>query len=195
MFSGMLVWLRNVLATSFRRGEHEGGNRVDHGHRHQPEEPRDEPEDDVQALAVGQLVPDVVPGVDDYDLPEEHESLYQKHPEEDVLEVGEEDREQRHQRQHERDRQGGTRGEQEDYEARQVAREPLVARLLRDQPQVLARRGHQDRPDDEGGEEDVRLHEDCDDYVLADYGDFEVAYRHISYPLLAREVHDPADGQ
>src|SRR3712207_9087569 len=80
----------------------------------------------------------------DYDLPQEHESLYQKHPEEDVLEVGEEDREQRHQRQHERDRQGGTRGEQEDYEARQVAREPLVARLLRDQPQVLARRG-QDR--------------------------------------------------
>jgi hypothetical protein len=50
----------------------------------------------VQALAVGQLVPDVVPGVDDDDLPEEHERLDQEHPEEDVLQVREEDREQRH---------------------------------------------------------------------------------------------------
>src|SRR3712207_7063542 len=66
----------------------------------------------------------------DYDLPQEHESLYQKHPEEDVLEVGEEDREQRHQRQHERDRQGGTRGRSEEHTSELQSRQYLVCRLL-----------------------------------------------------------------
>ena len=136
--------------------QHEGGDRVDHGHRHQPEKASDKAEDDVQALAVGELVPHVVPGVDDDDLTQEHESLDQKHPEEDVLQDREEDGEQRHQGEHERDRQGCTGGEEQDHEARQVPREALVVVLLRHHPQVLTRGRDQDRADNEGRKDNFK---------------------------------------
>src|SRR5215218_4086137 len=158
--------------------EHKGGDGVDHGHRHQPEEAGDKAEDDVQTLAVGELVPHVVPGVDDDDLAQEHEGFDQKHPEEDVLQDREEDGEERNQGEHERDRQGGTRGEKQNHKARQVPREALVVGLLGDHPQVLAGGGYQDGPDDEGREEDVRLDQNGDNDVLADYRYVKIAYRH-----------------
>src|ERR687898_1346530 len=160
--------------------EHKGGYSVDHGHRHKPEEACDKTEDDVQTLAVGELVPHVIPGVDDDDLAQEHERFDQKHPEEDVLQDGEEDREKRNQGEHERDRQGCTRGEKQNYEARQVSREALVVVLLGHHPEVLARSRYQDRPDNEGCKEDVRLDQNGDNDVLADYRYVKVANRHRS---------------
>src|SRR5215217_5542389 len=158
--------------------EHKGGDGVDHGHRHQPEEAGDKAEDDVQALAVGELVPHVIPGVDDDDLAQEHEGLDQKHPEKDILKDGEEDREERDQGQHECDRQGRTGGEKEDHKARQVPREALVVVLLGHHPEVLARGGYQDGPYDEGCKEDVRLDQNGDNDVLADHRYVKVAYGH-----------------
>src|SRR5215204_3135440 len=160
--------------------EHEGGDGVDHGHRHQPEEAGDKTEDDVQTLAVGELVPHVVPGVDDDDLAQEHERFDQKHPEEDVLQDREEDGEKRNQGEHERDRQGRTGGEKKDHEARQVPREALVVVLLGHHPEVLARGGYQDGPDDEGRKEDVRLDQNGYNDVLADNRYVKVAYGHRS---------------
>src|SRR5215210_8313074 len=175
--------------------EHEGGDRVDHGHRHQPEEAGDEAEDDVQALAVGELVPHVVPGVDDDDLTQEHEGLDQKYPEEHVLQDGEEDGEERDQGEHERDRERCARGEQQDNEARQVSREALVVVLLGHHTEVLAGGRYEDGPDNEGRKEDVRLDQNGDNDVLADYRYVKVAYGHPLLLLARWEVHDPADGQ
>ena len=92
------------------------------------------------------------------------------------------DREQRYQREHERDRQRRPGGEQQHHEARQVAGEALVARLLGDQPQVLARRGDEHRADNKRREQNMCLDEHGNNYVLADYGDLKITYRH---PLIS----------
>src|SRR3712207_7767307 len=73
------------------------------------------------------------------------------------------------------------------FRSRQGAGEALVARLLRDQSEVLARRRYEDRPDDKGGEQDVRLDENGDYDVLADYGYLDVRSEEHTSELQSRQ--------
>jgi hypothetical protein len=73
---------------------------------------------------------------------------------------------------------GGARREQEDHEAREVPGEALVVGLLGHQPKVLARGRYQDGPDDEGRKQDVRLDQNGNNDVLADYRYVKVANGH-----------------
>src|SRR5215211_921370 len=141
----------------------------------------------MQLLAEGQLLPGGVPGVDENYLAHESPRLGEEHPEEDVLQVRPEDREQGYKRQDAEYGDEGARREDQDQSRGPALREPVVFGLLGEHAHVLAGGGNNQYAGDERGGVHVRLPDHAHHDFPADPRDVEVAYRH-ALPFVLTET-------